>query len=143
MTQLILGNINVAEDHYGFSVSSHWKVPEFILRADDTMTDVSFDNSVPWLLNAIVGKPLVVALAGLPGRGKTIISTKLKRLLTWNKIVCEVGQSAASILKHHADLVETFWYILCLADTQWLLAEKPSYSDDDDSFMNEKQWRKK
>ncbi len=51
---------------------------------------VEMDNSVPWLLNAIRGKPLVVSLVGLPGRGKTIISNKLKRFLSWNKIRCEV-----------------------------------------------------
>jgi len=52
--------------------------------------DVSNSYGVPWLLNAIRGKPLVVSLVGLPGRGKTIIATKLKRFLLWNKICCEV-----------------------------------------------------
>ena len=61
------------------------------LGAENTIADSSLDNSVSFLLNRIAGKPLVVALVGLPGRGKTIISTKLKRLLTWNKIVCEVS----------------------------------------------------
>ncbi|XP_063726676.1 6-phosphofructo-2-kinase/fructose-2,6-bisphosphatase-like [Symsagittifera roscoffensis] len=56
------------------------------------LTDIDSNNSysVPWLLNAVRGKPLLVSLVGLPGRGKTIIAHKLHRFLLWNKIRCEV-----------------------------------------------------
>lgn len=58
--------------------------------AVSTSVDIDSNYSVPWLLNALRGKPMLVSLVGLPGRGKTIISHKLKRYLLWNKIYCEI-----------------------------------------------------